>query len=383
VRSGRCWPVLLSGGLLIAGACRVDARSGSERLVQGPAPVSTASAGLPMASAAAALSQPMPGPYRKRQGAAVALNATCVSCHAPEAEEWRASRHREAYSNAAFQEALRIEPVAFCRGCHAPESDPTRDAPPPVADLGVGCVTCHVAEEGVVLGGASSASDAGASPAPHPVRRSLAFASPASCAGCHEFRSLMAHGDDDSNFMQTTVREHQRSPGASAACAACHMPVVSGRRSHAFAESRDPAWLGDRLRASASHTEGGRVRVTLVQTSPGHGFPTGDLFRRLEVGCELRDAGGKIVSRDVRYLARRFEIEPGRPGRRLVADDRVFDEPKVVEMALDPAPRPRGSVVSWWVTLQRVATVGMGTDPKDARVESEVRLHGGDLPWNG
>jgi hypothetical protein len=248
----------------------------------------------------------MPAPYRGRREAAVTLNATCVACHPQEAAEWRASRHRAAYSNAAFQEALRIEPTAFCRGCHAPESDPAADPPPPVADLGVGCVTCHVVEPGVVLAAALS-----------------------------------------------TV-SHARRVG-----------------SHAFTESRDPAWLGDRL------------RVTAAQTSPGHGFPTGDLFRRLEVGGEIRDERGEVGRRDVKHLARQFAIVPGWPGRKLVADDRVFDEPTVVELALDPPPRVRGGTVSWWVTYQRVATVGMGTDPKEARIESEVRLHAGAFPWDG
>ncbi len=246
-------------------------------------------------------------------------------------------------------------------------------------------MTCHVVEPGVVLAAAPSTAGAGSS-APHPVRRSLAFARTAGCAGCHEFRSLVAPGDDDdANFMQTTVREHAGSRAAAGiACAACHMPVVSGRRSHAFAESRDPAWLGDRLRVTAARAEGGRVRVTLVQTSPGHGFPTGDLFRRLEVGGEIRDERGEVVRRDVKHLARQFAIVPGWPGRKLVADDRVFDEPKVVDLALRPPPRVHESgTVFWWVTYQRVATVGTGTDPKDARIESEVRLHGGALPWDG
>ena len=341
---------------------------------------------LATASAAEVPSEPMPRPYRGRLGAAVALNAKCVSCHAHEAEEWRTSRHREAYSNAAFQQALRIEPMAFCRGCHAPESDPKSAPPSPVAELGVGCVTCHVAEEGVVLAGAGSTTDAGGRPssAPHPIRRSLAFARTSGCASCHEFRSLVAPGgDDDENFMQTTMREHARSQAAALACATCHMPVVSGRRSHAFAESRNPAWLRDGLRVEAERGEQGSVRLTLVQTSAGHGFPTGDLFRRLEVGCELRDEDGKVEGRAVKYLARHFAIVPGRPGRELVADNRVFDEPKVVELVLRPASRPRKGVVSWWVTYQRVANVGMGIDPRAARIESEVRLHAGELPWDG
>jgi hypothetical protein len=158
------------------------------------------------------------------------------------------------------------------------------------------------------------------------------------------------------------------------------MPPASGGRSHAFAAVRDPGWLGSKLTAKASRGDG-EVRVTLAQTDPGHGFPTGDLFRRLAVGCELRSAGGKVLGRDVRYLARHFEAVPGRSGRRLVRDDRVFGEPVVVDLdcALG-APGARLAQLSWWVTYQRVATVGTGTNPADAKVESEVPLHSGVLP---
>jgi hypothetical protein len=145
---------------------------------------------------------------------------------------------------------------------------------------------------------------------------------------------------------------------------------------------RDPAWLRENLQATASLSDGNGVRVTLVQPDPGHGFPSGDLFRRLEVGCEMRDAAGKVVQREVRHLARHFEMMPGRSGRLLVRDDRVFDEPNVVEMALSPAPRERRpAAVSWWVSLQRVATVGTGENPADAKIESSVHLHSGVIPW--
>jgi hypothetical protein len=389
----RCRPSIVPpfAGLLaaFATACGGDARSPSEHEAPMERAVAAATASAPSeTSPAPAPPAPrMPAPYRGRLGAAVALNATCVSCHEREAAEWRGSRHRQAYTNRAFQEALRIEPIAFCRGCHGPESDPAKPPPPAVADLGVGCVTCHVVEAGTVLAAASPATGeppAGAtrSAAPHAILRSPDLGGTAGCAGCHEFRFPAARGDDDADFMQTTAREHERSRSAGAACAACHMPEVSGHRDHAFAGTRQAAWLADRLHATAERVDGRRVRITLAQPSPGHAFPTGDLFRRLEVGCELRDARGALVSRDVKYLARRFEIVPGRPGRQLVADDRVFDEPKVVDLALDPSPGPSAGVVAWWVTYQRVATVGAGTDPKNARIESEVRLHSGSIPWD-
>jgi hypothetical protein len=328
----------------------------------------------------------MPGPYRGRLEAAVALNATCVLCHEEEAKQWRGSHHQQATLNPAYRKALAIEPLDFCRGCHAPESDPTKEPPEAVQKLGVACVSCHVTEEGFVLAAAAPSGDRAANAAvraPHPLRRSIDFARTGGCARCHEFRFPMPAGDEDEYFMQTTVREHQRSPAAARACADCHMPAREGRRSHSFAEVRDPAWLKSNLEVKAERVEGDTLRITLVQPAPGHGFPTGDLFRRLEVGCELQGEGGNVLRREVRHLARHFESIPGRPGRTLVRDDRVQSQPMVVEMVLAlPSPTPRPGRISFWVTYQRVATVGAGTNPADARIESEVKLHSGVLPWD-
>lgn len=318
---------------------------------------------------------PMPGPERRRLDAAVALNATCEACHKDEADEWRRSRHRESNTNAAYQAAFATEPSPFCRGCHAPEAEPTKTPPRAVSELGVGCVTCHVTEEGFVLAVPSSLDSA-----PHPLRRSAEFARAGGCAGCHEFRFPGATGDDDGHFMQTTVREHAASPGAEKSCADCHMPIVSGRRSHAFTASRDPAWLRENIHVTASISDNIAVRLTLHQPGAGHAFPTGDLFRRLEVGCEIRDAGGSIIKRETRHLARHFDLIPGRSGRLLTRDDRVYFEPKIIEMALPPAP-PAPATIAWWVTLERIATVGTGEKPADAKIESSVPLYSGVIPW--
>jgi hypothetical protein len=295
-----------------------------------------------------------PRPYRQRLHAAILLNATCVSCHAKQAAEWQGSMHQRAYVNGAFQDALALEPTPFCRGCHAPESDPRGPAGPEVGDLGVGCVSCHIAGDET-----------------HPVAASRDPS--AACAGCHEFRFPGGASDADDGYMQTTVREHRRSASAARTCASCHMP----HGSHAFAGVRDAAWLRARLRvvAELAGADGDGARLTLAQTAPGHAFPTGDLFRRLEVGWVERDAGGRAVRREARHLTRHFEIVPGRPGRQLVDDDRVFDEPRTLEMRFGPSSRS----VEWWVTLQRVAQVGTGIDPSAAKVESEVPLYSGVL----
>ena len=352
-----------------------------------PAAATSASAGEETAvappaatSAPSAPTYAMPRPYRGRLETAVLLNATCVSCHEEEAEAWRGSRHHHAATDPAFRRAFAIEPTAFCRGCHAPESRGAETPPRAVSELGVGCVTCHVTEEGSVLAAPSAEGDAQVA-APHPLQRSAELAGTGACAGCHEFRFPGLPGSDDGRFMQTTVREHQRAPAAADSGAACHMPLVGGRRSHSFAEVRDPAWLRANLRATAERIEGG-VRITLAQPAPGHAFPTGDLFRRLEVSCELEDASGRVLGRAVRHLARHFEIVPREPARQLSRDDRVFAEPVVVDLAVAPPASIQGSgALSWRVSLQRVATVGVGTNPADAKIESEVELYSGVLPW--
>ncbi|HZF56087.1 MAG TPA: multiheme c-type cytochrome [Polyangiaceae bacterium] len=382
----RASAALLVSFCCLAGCAREDIPSDLPSDLQSastPAPAAAGPRAPEVAPSAPEPSAPMPGPHRKRLGAAVALNATCISCHEEEARQWLGSYHQRANTDAAYRKAFALEPSPFCRGCHAPEADSRKEPPEEVSKLGVGCVTCHVTEEGLVLAGAIPAGDAERIPAPHPLRRSPEFAGAGGCAGCHEFRFPMPGGDEDAFFMQTTAREHRRSPSATKACADCHMPLQEGRRSHAFAQVRDPAWLRANLEVTAERTEDDTLRFTLVQPNPGHDYPTGDLFRRLEVGYELRTAGGALVRREARHLARHFELVPDRVGRHLSRDDRVTSEPRILEMDLPPtAAAPPTSRISWWVTYQRVATVGMGTNPAEASVESEVKLHSGDIAWN-
>lgn len=325
----------------------------------------------------------MPRPARGRLAAAVSDNAACEACHDDVSREWRGSYHQLAHVDPAYQRAFAGEPLPFCRGCHAPEADPRKEPSAEVGALGVGCVTCHVTEEGVVLAAAHPEESPADAAAPHAIRRSRDFAGTGGCAHCHEFPFPVPGGSDDDAFMQTTVREHERSSAAATPCAACHMPRSNGRRSHTFGDVRDETWLRDSLEAEVALTSEGRLRVTLTPTRPGHAFPTGDLFRRLEVGCAAEGRGGRVVRGEVRHLARHFELIPGRPGRTLTGDDRVFDGPTNIELELPSPEQAAGAVsITFWVSYQRVASVGQGARPEDAVVESEVKLRSGNLPWN-
>ncbi len=341
------------------------------------APVAPSVSPAPPAPAAPASAPDaeMPGPLRMRREEAVRLNATCEACHTAEASGWQRSHHAQSGVNPAYRRSLANEPTPFCRGCHVPEGNPRGPSPAAIEALGVGCVTCHVTTPGEVL----AAVGPGAAGAPHAVRRSESFTASGACQNCHEFRFPGSVGDADGRFMQTTVREHARSSSASTPCAGCHMPAgEDGHRSHAFAQMRDPAWLRSQLAASAERDEDD-VLITLRQTGPGHAFPSGDLFRRLEVGVEARDASGRVVERQRRHLARHLEVLPGAgpAGRQLTLDNRVLDRPSVVEFSLPPATH--GLTLSWWVTYERVASVGAGHEPGRATVESRVPLASGVL----
>jgi hypothetical protein len=354
---------------------------------------SSASAQVPSTTPRPATTTPThptrPGPYRARGDAAVRANATCEGCHPTEAKEWRASRHRTAETNPAYRRAFAVEPAPFCRGCHAPEAplalDPKYPTAPPersVAELGVGCVTCHVVDDGTVLAAPRANAQPSGRPIPHGIARTADFANTGACASCHEFPFPGKTGGPDSAFMQTTVREHAASAASDRSCASCHMPDAGGRRSHTFAATRDPAWLRESVQATATSDPVGAIVVTL-RAIAGHAVPTGDLFRRLEVGAERVDRAGKVVQRDVRWLARHFEIRVGERGRTLVRDDRLRDGP--AEITLDVACPPEdgpdetepGGRVRWWVKYQRVAEAHRGDVPADADVESEVLLHEG------
>lgn len=329
----------------------------------------------------AASAMPGPSPRGRAPSRDVAReNAACESCHADIAAEWRGSLHRQAFTNAPFAHSFALEPLAFCQGCHAPEADATKPLPAWARDMGVGCVTCHV------VGGAILAAPAAtARAAPHPVTRSSAFASEAACATCHEFDFPDGRARRGPAKMQLTVTEHRASASADKPCASCHMPSASGasggqaHRSHAFAASRSPEWIRSAVRIRATRA-GERVHLVLTPARAGHAFPTGDLFRRLEVSAVAE--GGEREVRRVRYLTRHFaEVQelPGILVRSVVRDDRVGAQagaPQTVELDLGPAAA--GHAVRWRVSYQRVAHP-RGRDERDAMIEGEILIDEGTL----
>lgn len=325
----------------------------------------------------------MPSPNRgadaERASEAARRNLACESCHADIAAEWRASHHRSAFTDQAFQRSLAAEEenVAFCRGCHAPEAPPDALPPPELAAIGVACVTCHSAGDHLLAAPSSSPSAA-----PHASLRAEAFATARACAGCHEFDFPDSVLRPRPEKMQFTASEHAASGYSEAACAGCHMPLVGEgarrHRSHAFASSRSPEGHRKALSISADRI-GNTIEMKLGAGEVGHAFPTGDLFRRLTVTAEIIGPDRALLASQTRYLARHFRPEllpSGRKVRVTDADDRPGapaqgGEPVKVRFDFGPALAGQPAVVR--VVYQRVAHA-LGGFEKDALIESEAVL---------
>lgn len=309
-----------------------------------------------------------PGPSRGERADAPALNARCEGCHVEVASEWRGSLHQRAYLDPDYAESLAREPSAFCRGCHAPEADPARDAPPELAALGVGCVTCHLPGRTVL---AAPADEQRA--APHEVLRLASFAGAAACGGCHEF----GFPGRPEEAMQGTVREHASSGHAQTSCADCHMPRrADGRRDHRFAASRDPELLRRSISVSAQR-RGSSAHLVLKPGWVGHAVPTGDLFRRLVVEAEVADADWQVLAQDARVLGRRFADRSG--PRVQIADDRVGAQgSSPVEVVLELGEAAMGRAIRWRVQYERVAF--RAREGAAAKVWDSVTIAEGMLP---
>jgi hypothetical protein len=333
------------------------------------------------AGAFAASELPGPAPRGRSADEAAALNRTCEGCHAEIAAEWRESLHARAHTDAVYQRAFAIEPLPFCQGCHAPEADPDQPVPPSAAQLGVACVTCHVLA-GEITGARPRAGQPHGAPAPspHPVLRDARLEGSAACAGCHEFAFPDRGARSRAELMQSTVSEHARSNERGSACADCHMPRnAAGQRSHRFPGGRDEKLVKSAVAVSATRAPNGGVLIALRPQKTGHAFPTGDLFRRLELSAEAVGSEWQVVASARRYLTRHWERQPSPFGvllRKATSDDRPLASDVEVELLLGSAAL--GLPVHWRVAYQRVEHP-RSERAEDSAVEGEIEIGSGTL----
>jgi hypothetical protein len=212
--------------------------------------------------------------------------ATCGDCHPDQYDQWKTSRHRNAWSNATFQHGFARDPKRFCFHCHAPLETEWRRFATQRTDAhseGINCQVCHLAP----LGPGESASRTD----DHPVRPLAALRDPAFCAGCHEFNLVNTRGGElipsDLPLQETyTEWSRYRAAGGQETCQSCHMPGGD----HRFRGAHDLDFFRGALTFGLTRSKGG-WRLALTNTGVGHNLPTGDIFRELVV--ERVDPGGE------------------------------------------------------------------------------------------
>jgi len=342
-------------------------------LALGCAPVEQARREQRAVGASAGSQVPGPAPRGRSADEAATLNRKCEGCHVEIAAEWRQSLHARAHTDAVYQRAFAIEPLPFCQGCHAPEADPNQAVPESAAQLGVACVTCHV------LDGQIAAARGAAEASPHPILRDARLEASAACAGCHEFAFPDSSARSRPELMQSTVTEHARSNDRASACSACHMPQAStGHLSHVFPGGSDAVFVRSAITIRAERSASG-VRLSLEPRRTGHAFPTGDLFRRLEVSAEAIGPEWQVMASARRYLTRHWERQPGPFGvalRKVTSDDRPLASSVDVELELDAAATRLP--ITWRVAYQRVEHP-RSEHERDSVVEGEIELETGTL----
>ena len=313
-------------------------------------------------SGAAADDLPLPGPAPRDpvlpiEGVGAPTDARCADCHAEIALEWRASLHRRAWVDPYFARAYAFERTGFCRKCHAPTDDPSVDPSEEARAVGVACTTCHVVGANVVGSRALAAVPGG-----HVVIGDARLATPAACAGCHSFPFPGPPDREPRARMQDTLAEHERSAAAAKACQHCHMPRVPSRdggthRNHSFAVQADPSTLARAVEVRGVSLAAGALRISIAPGVIGHAFPTGDVYRQVEVRATPVDASGRPRGRSaVAVLGRRFgTVTSPRGPARVQLDDTRLDRPRTIDLALPPTTtRARWQVV-WQRMPPRVA----------------------------
>lgn len=299
---------------------------------------------------------PLPGPAPRPPiepvaGIGLPTDAGCARCHEEIAAEWAGSLHHRAWQNVYFARSYATEPQPFCRKCHAPGADPAAEPPPAAREAGVGCTTCHVVSAGVV-GVRAQPGREGA----HVVLGDARLATAEACGACHDFP--FPGPGRGTGPMQDTLGEHRRSAASATTCQSCHMPEATSRaggthRHHGFRVQGDRAMLAQAVELKGAVLVKGELRLSLAPGAIGHAFPTGDVFRRVEVRALPIDAAGRPLGPpSIEILGRSFGPAPGGPAgvQRAQRSDSRLQGPRTLVLRIpEPARRAR-----WQIVWQRL-----------------------------
>lgn len=273
-----------------------------------------------------------------RSGRALERASDCAGCHQEIYRNWYDSRHRVAFTNPLYQQSHAREPLTWCVNCHAPLQKPgavpTDKTARILPDEGISCQVCHVRRGRILVSEKSRATQLGgtAGKPAHEYEVVKGMADADFCGNCHQFSfptiDSTARGKVRYSAlpMQDTVSEWRGSsfgPRSSAqfrgSCVSCHLEAGTSR-SHRFSGGHDLKRLAMSLHVQGRRVDRRSIELIVTSIGIGHRFPTGDLFRSLEVTIldGKKRVAGRVVLR--REYGPATVQDASAPSRSLIAD---------------------------------------------------------------
>jgi hypothetical protein len=233
--------------------------------------------------------------------------ADCGTCHPAQWSDWATSLHARAMGPGVagqFVEMAASDPegARSCLSCHAPLAEQWPGSPAFDAGLqreGVVCAACHVRRHerfGPPRRRGGGAETRPRSTLPHNgVTRTSAYLRSEFCSSCHQFgpEGFALNG----KLLENTYEEWRKSPAASQGlqCQDCHMPD----RRHLWRGIHDPEMVRSGVditlttdRSRYAPGQDVRASLTIRSTRVGHHFPT-YVTPRVVVRVELVDMTGQ------------------------------------------------------------------------------------------
>ncbi|WP_244244951.1 cytochrome c family protein [Leptospira koniambonensis] len=261
-------------------------------------------------------------------------SADCGTCHKKIYENWRGSRHSQAFTNPLYKQSHEKEPMSWCLNCHAPflqaNSDPKDPNQRLQSEDGVSCITCHVRDGKILVNNLPTQTEN-----VHEYKQTELLASEEFCANCHQFNFPDKESvTKQKNFisysnlpMQNTVEEWKQSYWhGKKNCQSCHL-LPNSSKSHTFPGGHHIQKLRDSFSVFLEKSSESTYIVSLFAEDIGHSFPTGDLFRSLRL--RVLDQKG-IVIQEWR-LGKTYEENRNASltdAIKYLSEDSVLDPPK-------------------------------------------------------
>lgn len=209
------------------------------------------------------------------QKPATGSSENCGKCHQKEYATWKSSRHAHSASNEIFRSDFMHTPRKWCLQCHAPGATTARVRFGSVTDEdGIGCLQCHLDEEGRILGIRSPTPEGRGA---HLMIQSPSLRSAEFCGRCHQFNFPRPGTNQIGHTpMQNTLEEWRTTDSGRAgrACQTCHMR----NGTHSMPGSHDVEWMRKSVRFSVSRSNTD-ISVRAESLGAGHAIPTGDVTR--------------------------------------------------------------------------------------------------------